>query len=268
MTEKSKHILRYTLSVLACLLFTLSCDVWSTQRHQYYVKHVIDGDTVVIDDTSQSRLRYLGIDTPEILSRYSPGEPYSADATELNKRLVGNKPVTIEYDNERYDHFGRLLGYVFADGVFVNEKLVRKGLATVLIIEPNNKYEETLRAAEKKARDERLGIWGDPESFEYPPENKQFLIKPQNARRYIDQGVVTRGKITGTSGNVHVARLRMEDELDIIIFRNDMDNFSHFGIDPEEYYTGSPVEVLGRVRMFRGSPQIVISHPISIRKID
>lgn len=44
-------------------------------------------------------------------------------------------------------------------------------------------------------------------------------------------------------------------------------NFRFFGINPESYYLGKPVEVIGRVRMYKGRPEIRISHPISIRTL-
>jgi DNA/RNA endonuclease YhcR with UshA esterase domain len=41
-------------------------------------------------------------------------------------------------------------------------------------------------------------------------------------------------------------------------------NFRFFGINPESYYLGKPVEVIGKVRMYKGRPEIRIGHPISI----
>jgi len=59
--------------------------------------------------------------------------------------------------------------------------------------------------------------------------------------------------------------LKMEDVLDIVLFPDSWSNFSFFNIIPEDYYLGKPVEVIGKVRMYRGRPNIRISHPISIR---
>jgi DNA/RNA endonuclease YhcR with UshA esterase domain len=44
-------------------------------------------------------------------------------------------------------------------------------------------------------------------------------------------------------------------------------NFRFFGINPESYYLGKPVEVIGKVRMYKGRPEIRIGHPISIRTL-
>ncbi|GIW48174.1 MAG: hypothetical protein KatS3mg078_2051 [Deltaproteobacteria bacterium] len=59
----------------------------------------------------------------------------------------------------------------------------------------------------------------------------------------------------------------MEGDLDIVIFSDNWDEFEFFGIAPERHYVGKPVEVIGRVTVYRGKPQIIVSHPISIRSL-
>ena len=60
---------------------------------EFTVVEVIDGDTVIIDDVKNSRVRYLGIDTPEIALQDSPGDPMSREASEFNADLVQGKKV-------------------------------------------------------------------------------------------------------------------------------------------------------------------------------
>jgi len=66
---------------------------------EYYVSEVIDGDTVVLQGVD-SHLRYIGIDTPEIIKNDSPGDPFSREAKELNKDLVVGKRIRVEFDEE------------------------------------------------------------------------------------------------------------------------------------------------------------------------
>ena len=54
------------------------------------VTRVIDGDTIEI--RGGDRVRYIGIDTPEI------GEPYYSEATAKNKELVNGKEVRLVKD--------------------------------------------------------------------------------------------------------------------------------------------------------------------------
>lgn len=254
------------LTLLFVLLF--SCDGEGSDRTNFRVREVIDGDTVVLDNKSATHLRYLGIDAPEALTIDSPADPLADEAKKLNRKLVEGKEIKVEFDEEKYDSYGRLLGYVFIDDVFVNELILRKGLAHLLIIEPNSKYEKVLEKAQKRAVSEGVGIWDRNYSYELPKENERFLIKPVNATRHIDQRVLVRGKITEVRSNRHVIKLNMEDEIDIVIFRNNRSNFDYLGIDPYTDYTGKPLEVTGTIRMYRGRPQIIVDHPISLRNMD
>lgn len=233
---------------------------------KYTVADVIDGDTIALNGVN-THIRYLEIDAPEILHSDSPGDPLAEEARDLNRRLVSGRRIRLEFDKEKYDPYGRGLAYVFADGVFVNEEIVREGLARAFIIKPNEKYADRILRAEEEAKRQRKGIWGDLGRLKPPPEDVNFLIKPSQAPRYIDQRVVVRGKITDSRKSNKVIVLKMEGSLDIAIFPDSWENFRFFGINPETYYVGRPVEVIGKVRMYKGRPEIVINHPMSIRTL-
>ncbi|HWP91469.1 MAG TPA: thermonuclease family protein [Thermodesulfobacteriota bacterium] len=227
---------------------------------------MIDGDTIVLEGVN-TQVRYLAIDAPEIPTEESPGDPLSLEAKRFNESLVGGKTVRLEFDEEKYDYYGRMLAYVYVDELFVNQEMVRSGLARAFIIKPNDKHERIIYEAEEQARRGRKGIWGDHRGFKPPDENVRFLIKPSQASRYIGQRVVVRGKITDFRKSDKVIVLEMENEMDVVIFSGDWGNFDFFGIVPEKYYPGKPVEVVGRVKMYRGKPQIVAGHPILIREL-
>ena len=258
---------RYSIVILLLLILTLLFISDLSGDDVYRVKTVIDGDTVVLEDISSTNVRYLGIDSPEVQSLDGPGDPLSDEARKLNKNLVDGKRIRLEFDNERFDPYGRTLAYVFVDDIFVNERLLRSGLAKALLIKPNEKYAKRLLKAEKEAKDLRRGIWGDLSSLKFPEGNSDFVIKPASATRYIDQRVVVRGKITKFRKSEKVLVLKMEDVLDIVLFPDSLSNFSFFNIIPEDYYLGKPVEVIGKIRMYRGRPNIIISHPMSIRAL-
>ena len=255
----------YAPLLILFLILIVSCeDVKNSDT--YRVLDVIDGDTIVINHPKADRVRYLGINTPEMLNPESPGDPYSIESTELNKQLVMGKNVTIETDEEKYDPYGRLLAYVFIDGKMVNEELVREGLARKFFIGPNRKYESRISHAQEEAQNYKRGIWSNPENFTTPGKNKDFLIKPYNAREYINDRVVVRGKIDKIKKNSKkVLVLSIDKDIDIVFFKDSLENFRFFKIDPAYDYVGKPVEVIGRVTMHRGSPQIVVSHPSVIK---
>lgn len=117
------------------------------------VIQVIDGDTIVIE--GGYRVRYIGIDTPEI---HPQREAYGMEALEANQELVEGKIVRLERDVSQTDN-GRLLRYVWVDGIFVNAELVRLGLAEAKAYPPDIKRQEDLEQLETEAREEGRGMW-------------------------------------------------------------------------------------------------------------
>jgi len=122
------------------------------------VRWVDDGDTVVLADGR--RVRYAGINTPEVAHKDKPAERLGPEARDFNRRLVFGKKVRLEFDREKYDQYGRLLAYVFLlDGTFVNGALVREGYAYFFFHPPNKKYERQLLGLQRQAMDNKAGMW-------------------------------------------------------------------------------------------------------------
>ena len=124
-----------------------------------FVERVIDGDTIQLG--TGERVRYIGIDTPELHHPRKPVQRYGREAKEFNRNLVEKRAVRLEFDVERYDKYGRLLAYIFLpDGTFVNAELLRQGYANLLTIPPNVKHTEQFVQAQKQAREAGRGLWG------------------------------------------------------------------------------------------------------------
>jgi len=116
------------------------------------VVSVIDGDTIELQ--GGHRVRYLGIDTPE------SGEYYAVEATARNKELVEGKIVELQSGKRDEDEYGRLLRYVYVDGIFVNAELVAQGYATAYIFDPDDRYSQVLVQLEQCAKMRQRGLWG------------------------------------------------------------------------------------------------------------
>jgi len=116
---------------------------------------VIDGDTVELADGRH--VRYLGIDAPE------SGEYYAENATERNKELVEGKTVELQKGKQDKDQYGRLLRYVYVDGVFVNAELIAGGYAKVYLFDPDDRHGQALMEMEDYAVLRGLGLWGEGE---------------------------------------------------------------------------------------------------------
>jgi endonuclease YncB( thermonuclease family) len=127
-------------------------------RQHAKIKRVVDGDTVELE--SGEKLRYIGIDTPETVKPNTPVQCFGKEASEKNKALVEGKEVELEKDVSETDRYGRLLRYVFVEGTFVNEYLVKEGYAYSSAYPPDVKYQEVLDEAQKSAREGNVGLWG------------------------------------------------------------------------------------------------------------
>lgn len=122
------------------------------------VTRVVDGDTVVL--SSGEKVRYIGINAPESVDPRKAVECFGREAAAENKRLVEGHPVTLVKDVSETDSFGRLLRYVYVDGVFINELLVRNGYARASAYPPDVKFQTQFQVAEREARTMKVGLWG------------------------------------------------------------------------------------------------------------
>lgn len=128
-------------------------DTPSDTLDKVLVVNVIDGDTIELEDGH--RVRYLGIDTPEL------GDYYAAEATAKNKELVEGRIVELQSGKRNRDEHGRLLRYVYVDGVFVNAELVAQGYAEAHIFDPDDRYSQILVQLEQYAKMRQRGLWAE-----------------------------------------------------------------------------------------------------------
>ncbi len=119
---------------------------------------IVDGDTTLLENGES--VRYLGADAPESHHPVRGLECNGPEATERNRELAGGKLVRLEGDETDRDRYGRLLKYVYVDGVFVNARLVEEGYAYSSYYPPDTKYYAQLLALELKAEQEGRGLWG------------------------------------------------------------------------------------------------------------
>ena len=144
------HKAEFLAIILFLLLLICGC---TSPPDTALVIQVIDGDTIVIE--GGYRVRYIGIDTPEI---HPQREAYGMEALQANQELVEGKIVRLERDVSQTDN-GRLLRYVYVDGIFVNAELVRLGLAEVKAYPPDTRYQEDLEQLEREAQQAGRGMW-------------------------------------------------------------------------------------------------------------
>ncbi len=126
---------------------------------------VVDGDTIHVRVGSRlEKVRYIGINAPEIPHERRWWREGGAQAHAANRQLVAGQTVRLELDLVHRDAHGRLLTYARVrrgpTWVMANAEMVRQGLAQVMTIPPNVKYRELLLALQREAREAGRGLWG------------------------------------------------------------------------------------------------------------
>ena len=157
----SRKTVNLALAVL--LLFTTSWAQAGTlsavgQSRWVHVGKVFDGDT--FRTTTGEKVRLLGINTPEVAHDKEPGQPFGKEAKRRLEQLIAGKTVRLQLDRDRKDNYGRTLAQLYLrDGSWINEQLIRDGLALVYTFAPNFQWANNLLIAEREARRASRGIW-------------------------------------------------------------------------------------------------------------
>ncbi len=86
-------------------------------------------------------------------------EPYAEASRRVLAKWVYDEGVRLQFDELREHRMDRILAYVFANDTFINERLVRDGLAFVKLRSGNRKFAESLLGAQSVAQAEGKGIW-------------------------------------------------------------------------------------------------------------
>lgn len=144
----------------------------SAEAQAERVRHVVDGDTLILEDNQ--RLRLIGVDTPEVdHPRYNRvGEPFGEEAKQFLKSKIEGKEVRLESGAEAYDKYGRRLAFVYVDGECLNETLLREGYAEAIRYLRYEQKEQYL-ALEEDARRAGKGMWAKTASGENTAEAGQ-----------------------------------------------------------------------------------------------
>jgi len=133
--------------------------VRGTATDMVLVTKVIDGDTIEVED--EKKVRLIGVDTPETVDPKRPDGCFGKQASDFTKSALTGKMVRLEKDVSETDKYGRLLRYVWIDGVMFNETLLRNGMAQVSTYPPDVKYQKHFSDIQADARKEKRGLWNE-----------------------------------------------------------------------------------------------------------
>lgn len=121
------------------------------------VNYVVDGDTinVELDNGRSTRVRLIGIDTPE------RGECFSRKATAAARRIADGRRVVLKGDGSQAtrDRYGRLLAYAWIRGKDLGYQLIAGGFGRVYVYDRPFRRLSAYRRAEASGRERGPSIW-------------------------------------------------------------------------------------------------------------
>ena len=146
--------------LVVALLLLLVASVASAGPLEGTVVRVVDGDTVHVRIGDRvEKVRYIGVNTPELHHPRKGEEPGGREAAALNRTLVDGRQVRLETDVRSRDRYGRLLAYVWVGDTMINAELVRRGYAQVMTIPPNVRHQALFVKLQREAREGERGLW-------------------------------------------------------------------------------------------------------------
>ncbi|HEY9659097.1 MAG TPA: thermonuclease family protein [Allocoleopsis sp.] len=138
----------------------------SGQSESWQVVRVTDGDTIVVRSGGrEERIRFCGIDAPEIQHGSKAGQPLGEQSQAYLQQLIEETNGTVVLMETDRDRYGRLVAEVFtvkADGEekSLQDEMLMAGMAYVypqyVSSCPN---EQPMRLAEAVAQQHHVGVW-------------------------------------------------------------------------------------------------------------
>lgn len=127
------------------------------------VLRVIDGDTIEVDISgTKTRVRLIGINTPEVVDPRRPVECFGQEASHRAKEILSGNAVLLVSDSSQgeLDKYGRSLFYVYlSDGTFFNDLMLKEGYAHEYTYRTPYRYQAQFKASEQVARSQHVGLW-------------------------------------------------------------------------------------------------------------
>jgi len=120
----------------------------------------VDGDTIHVRVADRDeKVRFIGVDTPEVAWYGHHGECFGPEAALYTRHRLVGRSVRLVFDVRLRDPYGRLLAYVYVGRELFNRTLVRLGYAANDPVPPDTRMERVFAADEAAARSRGSGLW-------------------------------------------------------------------------------------------------------------
>ena len=256
---------------------------------------VIDGDTFEIADGTKIRL--LGVDTPEILDPRKDIQWFGKEASLKLREWIEGETVCLRQDRDKtqdIDKYGRLLRYAWKytngkqtsdnakilEGFFVNAAIIQQGYGfayTKYLFH----YLEDFRKYERVARENNRGLWNNKKQEIWKKElgknrslaktcGKAETICPENAVNHIGEYKTVRFFVKKSYDSGKAVFLNSKnnfedyDNFTAVLFKDDRNKFPS---QPADLYLGKTIDVSGRIKEYKGRAEIILKDSSQIQVI-
>ena len=219
---------------------------------------VTDGRSVRLADGREIKL--AGIDVPLAGSDGTSGAALTSKAA--LERLVLGQDILLTAASDATDRYGRIAAMAFVNGseTPVQYNLLALGRARVSAQALGEGCTQALLGEEKKARDSRLGLWGDP-GYAVRAAADGPANRLQQGRFSVAEGRVVSVRNSGGTIYLNFGR-RWSEALTVTILKQNVRSFAAAGIEPRTL-EGRVVRIRGYVEV-RNGPVIEASRPEQI----
>jgi len=219
---------------------------------------VYDGDTVGIEfqNGQRRKIRLIGIDSPET----NHSDEQVQLLAQLSKRFafyyLYRKQVTVMYDWEREDKYGRLLAYLWTEeNRLFNEFILEEGFASAYLRFPfKDLYRKRFIQAENSARISNKGLWKEEPYPTVPLDKIPNFIGQTAAVQYTCHDVQTKGQFIF---------LHSAAQIFSTLIPNTRENL----FTDVKDFKGRVIRVKGFVEEYDGQPQIIAFFPQQIKTV-
>lgn len=218
------------------------------------VRYVQDGDTLILTD--DTRVRLIGINTPELASDSRPAQPLGIDARDQLRQLLfkHDNQVRLLEGEQRQDRYHRTLAYLWLpDGTDLSSELLRAGLGWLVAIPPDTLFLGCHKKAETEARQAHRGVWAPGV---YPPlESASLGLRASGFQR-------VRGRIVRVNHGGGATWINLQGRFAIRIPDEDLHEFQQ---PPTQQWIGRELEVRGWLYQSKGELRVNIAHPANLQ---
>ncbi len=218
------------------------------------IRYVHDGDTLILRD--DTRVRLIGINTPEVARKGQPAEALAVKARNRLRQLLfqHDNRARLVYGKQKQDPHGRSLAHLWlADDSNLAARLLAEGLGWSIAIPPNIRFLDCYREAEETARTASLGVW----------KRADYAATPSTELRLRDTGFRrVRGRVIRVNRGGGATWINLEGRFAVRTPDRDM---QYFRDHPDNSWLGREIELSGWLYAAKGELRVNIHHPAALR---